>query len=154
MSRYSHSSFAECVPHGAGVDVEVLADPRQSPALLVQLLGFVEPMGEQVLASRSARPLDVFHDGHAVDVKLGRKDVDQLALGVEVDKSFDVVRGQTTVDLARRSGSSSGWAVTLLTSEDSVVARPRCRGWSNGPSPPLLRCRETSWTDLSGHAGR
>jgi hypothetical protein len=77
----SHSDVGreECEPYGAGVNVEVLADLNQGPALIVESPGFVEPIGEDVLASRDSRPLDVLHDGRAVDAELVGELVDRCA---------------------------------------------------------------------------
>jgi hypothetical protein len=62
----------------------------------------------------------VLHDGRSADVKLRRQGVDPLALCVELDESLHFVSSEAMLDLAERSGSSSGWVVALLTSENAL----------------------------------
>jgi hypothetical protein len=59
----------ECKSHGTGVDVEVLTDLSQRAALFVESPGLVEPISEDVLASRDSRSPDVLHHGRAVDTE-------------------------------------------------------------------------------------
>ena len=105
---HRHVCLAEGTPDGAGVDSEVPSDSGQRPALIVKLSGFFESTGEQVLPSWSTGALDVFHDSRSADVELRSQVVDQLALGVEVDESFDVVFAQSTVKSMGRPGRPSG----------------------------------------------
>ena len=86
--------------------------------MVVELPGFFDAVLEEVAAPWGAGPFNVCHDGRSTDVEPGRQRVDELALAVLLNESLHFVCAEAMVELADRSGSSSGWLIAVLTTEN------------------------------------
>ena len=81
---------------------------------------FFEMLADEVPPPRGAGPFDVLHDCGASDAELGGQllDLDAGAVALEQLVDFFSLEAVLNLFLAKRSGSSSGWATRLLTSEN------------------------------------
>ena len=96
--------IGERASHGVGVNVEVLSDPFQGPALFVQAADLIEAIGEDVLASLRSEALDVLHDGRTVNAEFVGKIVDRCASQVVLDEPINI-GGDEEGECSSRAGS-------------------------------------------------
>ena len=84
------------------------------------MAGFIKSVEDEVAAPWGAGSFDVFHDGCAADLELGCQVSDSGAGAVAVEELVHFFGCQAVLGLfvGERSGSSTGWAISALTSEN------------------------------------